>query len=221
MFKKIFGVWNRESLLKEAMETAYKMLDEDREMFRSAVRFVLFGEKSPVDPRQKDKEVNRYEIDIRRKILEHLAINPKQDVTASLVLLGVSRDIERIGDVCKNIFELKYKCSSSFEDNHYTAVLKETAEKLLEMFDLTIDAFKSCDTEKAEVVISLHYKTVAKKMEELIGALMEEKKMNPGAAVSSALLARYLKRVSANLMNISSSVVNPFDRIRFRLNGTE
>ena len=35
-------------------------------------------------------------------------------------------------------------------------------------------------------------------------------------AVSTALYVRFLKRISAHLMNIASSVVNPFDRIGFR-----
>ena len=35
-------------------------------------------------------------------------------------------------------------------------------------------------------------------------------------AVSTALYARYLKRISAHMMNVASSMVNPFDRIGFR-----
>jgi len=35
-------------------------------------------------------------------------------------------------------------------------------------------------------------------------------------AVSTALYVRFLKRISAHLMNIASSIVNPFDRIGFR-----
>jgi hypothetical protein len=34
--------------------------------------------------------------------------------------------------------------------------------------------------------------------------------------VTTVLYLRYLKRVSAHLKNIASSVVNPFDRIGFR-----
>ena len=38
----------------------------------------------------------------------------------------------------------------------------------------------------------------------------------PNEAVTTALYVRFLKRISAHLMNIASSVVNPFDRIGFR-----
>ena len=34
--------------------------------------------------------------------------------------------------------------------------------------------------------------------------------------MATALYIRFLKRISAHLMNIASSVVNPFDRIGFR-----
>ena len=35
-------------------------------------------------------------------------------------------------------------------------------------------------------------------------------------AVATALYTRYLKRIAAHLMNIASSIFNPFERIGFR-----
>ena len=40
--------------------------------------------------------------------------------------------------------------------------------------------------------------------------------MSSGDAVAVALYVRYLKRVAAHLLNILSSVVNPFERIGYR-----
>jgi hypothetical protein len=59
---------------------------------------------------------------------------------------------------------------------------------------------------------------IARHTEEIIAALISHD--DPGLpcneAVATALYVRFLKRVSAHLMNIASSVVNPFDRIGFR-----
>ena len=54
--------------------------------------------------------------------------------------------------------------------------------------------------------------------DELLNALIvrEDPDLVCREAVSSALYVRFLKRISAHLMNIASSVVNPFDRIGFR-----
>ena len=40
--------------------------------------------------------------------------------------------------------------------------------------------------------------------------------ISSGDSAALALYARYLKRISAHLNNMISSVVNPFDRIGFR-----
>ena len=40
-------------------------------------------------------------------------------------------------------------------------------------------------------------------------------------SVAAALYIRYLKRISAHLMNIASSVVNPFERIGFKSEGPD
>jgi phosphate transport system protein len=49
---------------------------------------------------------------------------------------------------------------------------------------------------------------------ELIKGVDEE--LGRGETAAVALYVRYLKRVGAHLLNILSSVVNPFDRIGYR-----
>jgi len=40
--------------------------------------------------------------------------------------------------------------------------------------------------------------------------------LNPNDAIATALYTRYLKRISAHLINIATSIFNPFERIGFR-----
>ena len=49
--------------------------------------------------------------------------------------------------------------------------------------------------------------------DELVTGTVEE--ISPGDSAALALYSRYLKRISAHLNNMISSVVNPFDRIGF------
>jgi hypothetical protein len=60
---------------------------------------------------------------------------------------------------------------------------------------------------------------IARKSDEIVRTLIEsdEPQLPCQEAVTTALYVRFLKRVSAHLKNIASSVVNPFDRIGFRV----
>jgi phosphate uptake regulator len=62
---------------------------------------------------------------------------------------------------------------------------------------------------------------IARKADDIVSSLIEkdETSMPARDAVATALYVRYLKRISAHLMNIASSIVNPFERIGFRVEG--
>ena len=59
---------------------------------------------------------------------------------------------------------------------------------------------------------------IARRSDEILNILIKrsEPDLVCAEAVSTALYVRFLKRISAHLMNIASSIVNPFDRIGFR-----
>jgi phosphate uptake regulator len=85
------------------------------------------------------------------------------------------------------------------------------------MFNLMIEALPSGDVAKAKEVMSEHW-WIAKRSDDIMDHLVSngDEALTASEAVSTALYTRYLKRISAHLMNIASSVVNPFDRIGFR-----
>ena len=77
---------------------------------------VLTGQRGAVQHRgrrdvrtplyERDVAVNELERSIRRKVLRHLTVNPGHDVAICLALMSVAKDAERIGDYCKNVFEV-------------------------------------------------------------------------------------------------------------------
>jgi phosphate uptake regulator len=85
------------------------------------------------------------------------------------------------------------------------------------MFSLLLEALPSNDEAKAREVMSEHW-WISRRCDEINSALItgEEPTLPCREAVTTVLYARFLKRTSAHLMNISSSLVNPFDRIGFR-----
>ncbi len=219
MFKKLLELLNKEDLLHQAVNDTIEMLKLAKRLYQKAI--APFVTREPVDPEevyQMDQQINKYEIEIRRKILEHLSVSPQQDTTAALVLTTITVDIERLGDYSKNFVELWELYNAPIEENEYVRRLLKVHENILTMYDDTLAAFREGDSEKGKKVMETHIIN-AKDCEEVIAALIRTPGscgMTPNQEVLIALTARYLKRISAHLKNIASSVVNPFDRIGYK-----
>jgi phosphate uptake regulator len=219
MFKEFFELFRKENLLKQAYNRSVEMLTEDQEMFFAAMRSLREHDDAriEVDIYGKDQLINAYEREVRRKVLTHLAITSGRNVHPALVLVSIVIDIERIGDYTKNIVELALLHPGKLTCGTHEPEIRKIETTVKTMFRLLIEALPAADMAKAKEVMSEHW-WIARHTEEIIAALISHE--DPGLpcneAVATALYVRFLKRVSAHLMNIASSVVNPFDRIGFR-----
>jgi len=219
MFKAFFELFRKESLLQQAYDRSLEMLQEDREMFHAAASSLREHDDARIelDIYAKDQMINAYEREVRRKVMTHLAVQSSGNIAAGLALVSIVIDIERIGDLTKNIVDLalnhpgKLTCGS-FEDD-----IRKIETTVKTMFTLLIEALPEGDEAKAKEVMSEHW-WIARRSDEIINGLIgrTDSTIVCNDAVSTALYVRFLKRVSAHLMNIASSVVNPFDRIGFR-----
>ena len=81
----------------------------------------------------------------------------------------------------------------------------------------TKSCFESADDASALKLIE-EYEWVNPVCDESLMGLVKEddKSIRPGDAVSLGLYFRWLKRINSHLRNISTSVVNPFDKIGFK-----
>ncbi len=215
MFKKLQEIWQREDLFNQSLGTLEIMLKKNKKTFKLVTDALIEKREINRDIYKDDQEINCYEMEIRKKILEHISICPEQDITFALILLGATRDVERTGDYCKNIYELSLKYPNKISDDKYSIVLKDTIKQIFEMFDLATAAFIGQKKEMAKRVMDTHHEDISPKMEKLTGDIIDDGEIKAREAVVYALLARHLKRISAHLANISSGVVNPFQRVRY------
>ena len=138
------------------------------------------------------------------------------NIIPGLILTSIVIDIERLGDYTKNIMDLaiahpkRLTCGGLEED------VKNIEDNVMELFDQVIPTVKETDKRQAQQLIE-GYWWILKKSDEYLTALIQEKDttLTTGNAVSTALYIRYLKRVAAHLINIATSVVNPFEAISF------
>ena len=219
MFKEFFEIFRKGDQLQQAFDRSHEMLQEDREMFDAAIRSLRERDdaKLDIDIYAKDQRINAYQREVRRKVFTHLTLASRRDLHAGMALISVVIDIERIGDYTKNIVELALNHPSRLTCGPFEEIIRRIETTVKTMFGLLLEALPANDEAKAREVMSEHW-WIARRADEIVDTLMQ--KDDPALvgreAVATALYVRYLKRTSAHLMDIASSIVNPFDRIGFR-----
>ncbi len=214
MFREFFQLWKKAGLLSESLSETEKMLWMAKSMFSFSLRVLMEQEKEEEDIYRIDRQLNRLQRNVRRRILEHLSINTQQDVTSCLVLITIVVDIEIIGDYSKNLIELSHKYPQRL-GGKYIERIGEIEKEIGRLFDETINTFKDADVDLAKQIMERHAR-IAVHCEEVVEKLIEDTEISAKMGIIYALLARYLKRVSAHLKNIASGVANPFHRLGYK-----
>jgi phosphate transport system protein len=217
MWKDIISLLKGASLCQEAFEESLQMLETSYGMFTDAVA-ALHKEGALVDDiYERDRQLNKFERSVRRKILTHFSVSSKPDVNLGLVITAIVIDIERIGDYAKNISELATELEGPFDALELNVEIRHLERLVDGNFADLLLALEQSDEERARGILERHKEvsgTVERHLKSLrMGAHISE---DSGLAVTTALYLRYLKRMSAHLKNVATSVVNPYHRIGFR-----
>jgi phosphate transport system protein len=219
MWKQLLKLWHEDNLLEQAWQMSYEMVEICQEMFKESIKALREEGHDNIDKeiREKDKIINKYEREVRRKILTHLAVKGAHEVPAGLILVTVIIDIERVGDFTKNIVELVEAHGKTLKAGKYEKSLKKIEQGLFEVFEKTKFCIRESNPEAALEIMD-GYNWIAVDCEKNLRKIIKQKdrKIDSGTAATLALYFRYLKRIYAHLRNLTSSVVNPFDRIGFK-----
>ncbi|HGJ67358.1 TPA: hypothetical protein ENS27_18505 [bacterium] len=213
MLKEILELFKKEDLLKQAMDEANEMFNKAEFIFKAAMEMVTSCKESNVDIYEIDQEIDDMELDVRQKAIKHLILNSrKEDVAATIVLTDAVRDIERIGDYSKSIYELLDICPTEFIVGSEGLELLENIEsQILEIFALTREANRDGDIQKAKKVMEMQLE-IGKECDKIFVYMSLKPDLKNVHAVIYVLLSRYLKRISSHIKNIATNIVNPFQR---------
>jgi phosphate uptake regulator len=214
-FRMIYDALTKSKLLQKTYRDMGEMNRECKKVFeRSFDCLVQNKDKEALELSNEDKKINKHEVDIRNSIMGYLAVNTAPDLNAALTLTSVVIDLERIGDYCKIIAQLGLLYPAKLEDNEYMDIINNMRNTIAEQFDLAYTAFEESDVEKAKNVIDSYFgiKTLHNA---LVQRLNKEKEIEINKAITYASLGIYLRRISAHLKNICTSVVRPFPEIGF------
>ena len=212
----MFSIFRDADQLETVEHQLIEMLESCQDAFRLACEAV-FGESDVEESGNQleavDKDLNKTERAIRRELLIHGTVRGAEvDLGLMLVYMAVAKDIERVGDYCKNIWNLaQMGINLSGGDDHQE--LQKHRERVAELIKLSLSAFGTQDADAVHELIPAIRADTQHYDDHLVQFVKSDR---PGSyAAPRALFYRYIKRISAHLANTLTSVVMPVDRLDF------
>ncbi len=204
-----------EGSLEKIEQSVQEMLADNNTTFGLATDAV-FGRVDPAeigkDLRKSDRQVNKGERSIRRELIIHAGVAGAADYPIMLVYMSIIKDIERVGDYSKNIWDLTID-GFGLAGAPDEAMWADRFERTQELINETAIVFSERDAAQATTRLAQMDEWTSE-FDDEVSALVR-KGSSVGPAVPRALLNRYLKRITAHLMNVMTAVVMPLDRLDY------
>ena len=203
------------STIESIESTLVQMMHDGRAVYDAATAAVFGGGKSKETKREvrcTDRGINVAQMEVRRSLVMHASVSGSVDLALVLAYMSVVKDAERIGDYAKNIYDLaKYGVDFAVaEDNEDLSRYRAAVGQLI---DDAAEVFAGRDSEKAQRLID-KADGFLKQYDRLTRAAYRSD--GPAAdAVARALYYRYLKRITAHVMNLITSLVMPVDKLDY------
>jgi phosphate uptake regulator len=204
-----------DSQLEAIEKKIAQMLVASRHTFDAATDALLAGADPAIvgpDIKETDRSVNELERAVRRELVVHVSVHgPRADIPMVLASMSIAKDAERVGDYAKNIWDLANAVGKLSGDD--LERLLGSRRKVSDFIAETAQTFTARDQEGAHTLIAAGDRL----LDEFDDHVLEQIRSGATAsyAVPRALYYRYLKRVTAHLMNILTSLVAPIDQLDY------
>ncbi len=211
MLEKLFRLSRPSSLIESAFRDVIGMLQQAGRMLDHSLDVLLDNRELDVDLESMDDAIDEAERMVRRSILEHMTVSPRQDLVASLILASIVQEAERIGDFASGLAKIaalaKGPRSGPFADE-----LRTLAMGVRSLFEQCEEALLEDDSVMASAIMVTHGELKA----ELTHYLHEiaDSDLTADMALVYGSSATMHRRIGSHLSNIVSTGIQPFDRIR-------
>jgi len=204
-----------QSAIEDVEKRLVAMLQDGHSVFETSTSALFGGGKSKEAKREvksTDKEINIGQRDVRRALMIHASVREAVDLPLVLAYMSVVKDVERVGDYAKNIYDL-VKYGADFEGAADEQELAGYRDAVGELILRAAEVFETRDSEGASALIA--------KADGFLGDYDRRVKQTYGSegpaadAVSRALYFRYLKRITAHVMNLMTSLTMPIDQLDY------
>lgn len=204
-----------ESPMDDAQRRIHQMLVDGRAVYDAAMRALFGGGKSKQAKREvksTDHEINVAQREIRRALMVHASVAQGTDVARILTYMSIIKDLERIGDHSKNLYDLaKYGVDFELDTDHEE--LAAYRDAVGQLINDAADTFESGDAGRAQVLVAKANIFLDDYDAQVKAAYNSDRTAQE--AVARALYFRYLKRITAHVMNFLTSLVLPLDQLDY------
>lgn len=201
------------SQLEEVEAKLVAMLRDGRIVFDASTEAVFGGGKSSeakATVKGTDREINESQREVRRALLMSASVRGTVDLPLILAYMSVVKDVERVGDYAKNIYDLA-KYGVDFTSATDREELQEYRDAVGTLIDEAADVFEEYDTERAQALVNKADRFLAEYNAQVKRAAASD--WPAIDAVARALYFRYLKRITAHVMNLMTSLFLPVDQL--------
>ena len=217
MLKELLTLFRTGDTLEKMGEDFSTMLDLAYSVTMRAGA-VFFEESGNADEREeisrRDRNINKLERSIRKQLIAHLTLNPgTADVPYCLLLMGIVKDVERLGDYAKNLSEIHDEGGGPLPDDDNTRELRYIRKAVEEAFADVNEVFTASDSEKATELMR-EGRDISRRCDALIRAVAKAP-YDAATTTSMVLGARYYKRLESHLVNILTGIVVPLHKLNY------
>ena len=214
MFDWLKKIQTGMSSAEELVQSFEQMLEDGRHMFDVASNALLAGTDPDAvkeDLWATDKRINKMERRVRRRVVTHLSTYGTGAAASGLVLMSLVKDAERIGDYCKNLYQLAALRRGLPEEA--PTDLRQQKDAISRLLAKARNIYKSEDEEAARTFIAEADAIAEHCDKQAVAMVMRD--VQDGLSANAALSYRYFKRVISHALNIITSVVMPVDRLDY------
>jgi len=216
MFDSLLAFWRGKDFLTQVLEDLRKMLDHAETMFRMVCQTLLDNAEQP-DLKERiyaiDKQINELQQGIRKRVMEHMTLQPAVETSSCLCMMSVAKDAERLGDYAKNLYEVIGLREKPIDRDQFATFFNGLDAEILTLFDQTRKAFVDGDESKARAAWNVEHR-LAKQCDAIVENVAHSD-LPSNTAVCYVLIARYFKRTIAHLANIATAAILPVDKLDY------
>jgi phosphate transport system protein len=158
-----------------------------------------------------DLEIDRLDVAIDEGVLKALALQAPvaEDLREVLAIKMIATDLERVGDLARNVAKIARRMSAQTPRFPLPATLTTLSRATQSSLRRSLDAFSRVDPELARAVMD-EDDGIDAQQDEVVETMIRELSSRPGNAsqqVDIILLAKHLERVADHATNIAEDVI--------------
>jgi phosphate uptake regulator len=202
-----------EKKLDEQLST---MLDLARQLVEKAGDSLWRGPLTETDRDalySTDQRINQLQQQVRKDLVGRLELSTAMQRARFLVIMGMIKDVERLGDYAKNLFEAGEMLQGPLPEDQLVYQLEKIRREAEDVLRQTHQVLANADEDAARDLIQRGHE-VSRRCESLIKDIAQSDH-TAAVAVPLALATRYYKRIQKHTMNVLSTLVMPLHKVDY------